>query len=159
MDQEIYGKLISIKRQKVFKEPWFGIISELPPHYEIERVIITADTAFKVGEENDDTAMLIMAKCRDYILIIDMFCDKVEFPELITAIKSFHNKHNLKHYKNYISEVLIEDKASGQSAIQMLQKNKHIGSIITPIKVDRDKYTRAISTTDEWDRDWETSDM
>lgn len=151
VDQEIYGKFISLKKQKVFKEPWFSIVDELPKHYDIQQIILSADTAFKIGEENDDTAILVMAKCKNYILIIDMFCDKVEFAELLRAIKSMYDKHNLKHYNKYISEMIIEDKASGQSAIQMLQKNKQVGSIVTPIKADKDKYTRAISTTDEWE--------
>jgi predicted phage terminase large subunit-like protein len=151
VDQEIYGKFIKIKRQKVFKETWFEIIEKVPQYYEFEQIIISADTAFKTSEENDDTAMLLMAKCKEYILIMDMICDKFEFAELITSIKSFYKKNNLKYHKINISEVLIEDKASGQSAIQMLMKNKVFGGLVKAIKVDKDKYSRAIATTDEWE--------
>jgi len=67
-----------------------------------------------------------------------MWRDRVEFPELKRKCSELYEIHNP-------TEVLIEDKASGQSLIQELQRETKLP--VKPIKVDSDKIARVHAIT------------
>ena len=69
---------------------------------------------------------------------MDVWRDKVEFPELKRIAQSLYARDTP-------DIVIVEDKASGQSLIQELQRNTRIP--VLPIKVDRDKVARAYAAT------------
>ena len=69
---------------------------------------------------------------------MDLWRAKVEYPELVRSVKALYDKW-------HPSRVLVEDAASGQSLIQSLQRETRIP--VLPIKVDKDKYTRASAVT------------
>ena len=96
-------------------------------------IIQSWDTAFKEGEENDFSVCLTLGMLDDGFYVINRWKGKVDFPELEkTAIElaNIYNPHQL----------LIEDKASGQSLIQSLKKRTRLP--IKAVKVDRDKVSR-----------------
>lgn len=137
--QEIYGKFIDAGAEEVFKETWFNIVYSLPPRHLWKRKIISIDTAFKKGSENDYSAGVCVLETLDNkYFIIDMFCEKLEFPELIKVTDEFCDKHS-------VNVVLIEDKASGTPLIQMFNRElKHSVRPITPVG---DKFSRAVAIT------------
>ena len=67
-----------------------------------------------------------------------MWKDRVEFPELKRKVVELSEKHNA-------NEILIEDKASGQSLIQEMQRETRLP--IKPIKVEQDKIARVHAVT------------
>lgn len=78
-------------------------------------VVLAVDSAFKTGVRNDYSVIAVWGTdFRDYFLL-DLWRDRVEFPELKRAIVS-------KALQWDPAEVLIEDKASGISVIQELQR-------------------------------------
>jgi len=70
--------------------------------------------------------------------LIDMWRERVEFPELKKKVIELYERDKP-------NEILIEDKASGQSLIQKLQRNTRLP--IKVIKADTDKISRVHSIT------------
>jgi predicted phage terminase large subunit-like protein len=95
------------------------------------RNIQAVDTAVKIGQENDNTAIATMSYERGRIQIHDVWKGKVEYPDLKKQIKLMADRYSP-------SIIGIEDKASGQ---QILQEMKSLP--LLPLKANVDKKTRA----------------
>jgi predicted phage terminase large subunit-like protein len=135
--QEIEGFFVDIGESQIFHREWFEVLMARPKEAP-QRRIISIDTAFKVGTENDDSAGICIEKYSNMYLITDCFCSKYEFNELVAKSKGFQAN-------NAADIVLIEDKASGQSLIQMY-KNM-VDFPVVPVKPDGDKLSRAVAAT------------
>ncbi|MFA5805416.1 MAG: phage terminase large subunit [Melioribacteraceae bacterium] len=138
-DQEIYGKFVDGSSAGIIKKDWWKYYTkdELEKLRFIKRVQ-SWDTAFKKNEENDFSVCTTWEIRQNGFYLIDLWRGRVEFPELKkTVVKLFND------YKP--NEVLIEDKASGQSLIQELQRETRIP--IKPIKVNTDKIARVHAVT------------
>lgn len=127
----LYQQRPDIKGGAIFKREWWRFYRELP---EYEHRVHSWDTGFKKGEENDPSVCLTMNKCEDGYYISNVFRERLEFPELRRQALARYDAESP-------DEVLIEDKASGQSLIQELQRDSALP--IIPYKVDRDKVARA----------------
>lgn len=101
----------------IIRLEWIRTYRELPPESKIYSW--SWDTAIKVGQENDFSVGLLWAECNNGYYLIDFYKNKLEYPELRKMVNALYNKHKS-------SEVLIEDKASGQ---QILQDFKRMGNI------------------------------
>jgi len=127
----------------IYRKEWFHYYDDLP---ELASIIQSWDTAFKKGSTNDYSVCTTWGVQRgqfgDVYYLIHMWRGKVEYPELK---KKFLELQDL--YKP--NEILIEDKASGQSLIQDLKAAGN--NRLVPIKVDSDKETRAHATTSIFD--------
>lgn len=120
----------------VFKRDWFQYHDGTPPPgYALQ----SWDTAFKTGQENDYSARVdaIVTENRD-VYITDFTWERMEFPQLVTAVKAAHDARKPR-------AVLVEDKASGTSAVQVLKQQS--GVPLIPIRPDTDKISRARSVT------------
>lgn len=146
--QEIKGRFADIGDEEVFHEAWFPIVYELPPRHLWRRKIISMDTAFKKGAENDDSAFTVFLEAAIDRAInyywLDMFLDKLEFPELVKKAKEFFLKHNNDWP---VSRVLIEDKASGTPLIQTFSREVNKIFRPTPVVPITDKYNRAVAVS------------
>ncbi len=113
---------------------WFQRYSSLP---ELRKIIITADTANKTGQQNDYSVFLLSALGMDgNVYLLDMLRGKWTAPDLIQQANDFWLKHRIAR----VAEFYIEDVQSGTTLIQTLSLNlKHT---IKPIKRTRDKFTR-----------------
>jgi predicted phage terminase large subunit-like protein len=123
----------------MFKREWW---QEFDPEYwsrSLARQIIQVwDTAFKVKKHNDYSVCSTWALMPAGVYVLDVWREKVEFPELKRAAKQQYDKWQP-------SAVLVEDKASGQSLIQELQRDTNIP--IIAVSVDVDKVARAAPVT------------
>lgn len=136
--QEIFGKFIDIGEEEIFHEAWFPVKYELPPDHLWIRKIISLDTAFKKGAENDDSAGVCILETHVGYFWIDTFWEKLEFPELVKRAKEFYLKHDP-------DVCLIEDKASGTPLIQTFKREVNFPvKAINPIT---DKINRAVAVT------------
>jgi predicted phage terminase large subunit-like protein len=138
-DQEIYGIFIDKATSGLIKNSWWKFISENDVFKErILKKVQIWDTAFKEKQENDFSVCLTWLVTIDKYILINVFRDRVEFPEL--------KKSAIEQYEIYKpNEVWIEDKASGISLIQELRRGTRIP--IKEIKADKDKleYISAIT--------------
>ncbi len=138
-DQEIYGKFVDGSSAGIIKRDWWKYYTkeELEKLRFIKRVQ-SWDTAFKKNEENDFSVCTTWEIRQNGFYLIDLWRGRVEFPELKKTVEKLYND-----YKP--NEVLIEDKASGQSLIQELQRETRIP--IKAIKVSADKIARVHAVT------------
>ncbi|MDP1995014.1 MAG: phage terminase large subunit, partial [Ignavibacteria bacterium] len=156
--QEIYGKFIEENEAQIINHSWWkyfrmveggwlmvdgrgastGSTSLTTGSLGIERIVQSWDTAFKTKEENDFSVCTTWGITKNKFLLLHLFRERMEFPELKRKAAEL-----FLTFKP--SVVLIEDKASGQSLIQELERETRIP--IRKIKVDKDKYARFISVT------------
>jgi len=136
--QEIFGEFIDVSTESVFKPEWWQFVDELPPVVNRQRMILSIDSAFKIGEENDFSGFSIFLEHRSGFVWVYAIALKLEFPQLIQKTIDLYNEFNP-------DLVLIEDKASGQSLIQTLRQN--VPFPVAGYKPDRDKYSRAVAIT------------
>jgi predicted phage terminase large subunit-like protein len=87
----------------------------LPFYYKVQ----TVDSSFKTGVKNDYSVIATWATDNVDYYLLDIWREKVEFDQLITGIKDQYGKW-------HPNTVLIEDAASGQSAIQTLRNKTRI---------------------------------
>lgn len=98
---------------KTFQRLWFRYCDypELPKIF--ERIIQIWDTAFEEDESADWSACITLGLAAGKVYVLDVFRERLAFPRLIPAVKA--------QYKKWKPErILIEDKASGKSALQVL---------------------------------------
>lgn len=119
----------------IFKDKWWQYYSEVP---KLDRVIWAWDTAFKIKTQNDYSAGICVGVGKDGYYVLDLICDRLEYPDLKRRVVAAYNKLRS-------SAVLVEDKASGQSLIQELKRDTRLP--VLPIKVDSDKMARATAIT------------
>lgn len=138
-DQEIYGKFVDGSSTGIIKRDWWKYYTkdELEKLRFIKRVQ-SWDTAFKKNEENDFSVCTTWEIRQNGFYLIDLWRGRVEFPELKKTVEKLFNDFKP-------NEVLIEDKASGQSLIQELQRETRIP--IKAIKVNADKIARVHAIT------------
>ena len=132
----LYQQRPSSKGGDIIKGKWFKRFTTMP---RFKRIIITADTAQKTKEHNDFSVFLVAGLAFDGgIYIIDVIRGKWEAPELESKASDVFHK-----YKSIGTQGLyIEDKSSGTSLIQSIQRKQKIP--VKGVKVDADKYTRVL---------------
>lgn len=85
---------------------------------------LSFDTAFREGQAAARSACLVVEMLPDYrILIRDAWARRLDFPALLGGIRDTANaySHDEAQGRRKLREVIIEDKASGISAIQTLR--------------------------------------
>ncbi len=131
----LYQQRPAAMEGKIFKREWWKFYREAPA---FDRVVLSLDTAFKAGASNDYSVATVWGEAKTGYYLLDMFRARVEFPELQRVAESLAAKWNP-------SSVLVEDKASGQSLIQSLQRETKLP--VLPVKVSTDKESRAHACT------------
>lgn len=132
----LYQGNVSAAQGNIFKRDWFRHYQTPPEKF--FRVIQSWDTAFKTGATNDYSVCVTIAETANGFYLLALYRAKVEFPELKRQV-------GLQADLWRPSEIYVEDKASGQSLVQELKLATTYPVI--PVKVDRDKETRASAVT------------
>ena len=86
--------------------------------------IITADTAFKAADMNDWSVFQCWGLGTGHMFLLDQVRGRWEFPDLLKNADLFWKKHARRTSAHVApaTEFWIEDKASGQSLIQVLRQ-------------------------------------
>ncbi len=138
-DQEIRGKFIDQKNRGIIKKHWWQYYEpfELASKRIINKIQIW-DTAFKKEQENDYSVCETWYITKDGYYLKHLFRDRLEFPELKKKAGELYEQEKP-------DQVWIEDKASGISLIQELERNTRIP--IKKITAEKDKieYVNAAS--------------
>lgn len=109
----------------IIKKEWFRYWRDLK---EVEKritlKIITADTAFKAGDANDWSVFQCWGiEGTSGMYLLDQVRGKWEFPSLVANAKAFWDKHTGRRSGiTPATEFWVEDKASGQSLVQVLRQ-------------------------------------
>lgn len=129
------GDWTAAETGNIFQREFWKYYDEAPrPQY----VVQSLDSAFKAGAENDYSVCTTWGVATDGYYLLSLWRGKVEFPELKRQTLALAAAWNPR-------VLLVEDKASGQSLIQELRRDSRLP--VRPVKVDRDKITRAHAVT------------
>ena len=120
----------------VFKDYWWQWLDQRP--VEVGRITQYWDTAFKVKTSNDYCVCTTMGEVEGGYVVLDVWRGRLEYPDLIRQVIFEYEKHRP-------TRIGIEDAASGQSAIQTLQRETRLP--VVPVPVDKDKVSRANAVT------------
>lgn len=125
----------------VFKLQWFKLWPRLDsdgnehsgdlPHF--DQVVQSWDTAIQDKETNSFTVCTTWGVCDLGYFLLDVWRKHVEFPEMLHAMNDLAKEW-------HPHAILVENKSSGQSAIQELRRST---LPVIAIDVDRDKTARA----------------
>ncbi len=133
--QALYQQRPSAIEGAILKREYWRFYKQLP---QFNMIVQSWDTAFKTKKENDFSVCLTFGISDTGFYILDRWKARVEFPDLkrvvIQKAEQFHP-----------NEILIEDKASGQSLIQEIRRDTRLP--IIAIQVDKDKVARANAST------------
>lgn len=136
--EALFQQRPSNPKGNIIQSAWFQRFVEQPDEEKVILKVLSLDSAFKTKEENDFSALQLWWATATGFYLIWSIKRKLEFPELKQLVKD-----------SYLAElpdwVLVEDKASGQSLIQELQRGTNIP--IYPWKVDTDKVSRVHAVT------------
>jgi predicted phage terminase large subunit-like protein len=122
----------------IFKREWWRYWTEATLPARFEEIVLSVDSAFKTGRENDYSVGLVLGVGPAGYYVLDVTRKRLEFPALKREIEMLALK-----WKPDV--VLVEDKASGMSLLQELRVGTQLP--ILAIKVDADKVTRANAVT------------
>jgi len=116
---------------------WFKCFAYPPHPKETKRVFQAWDTASKPNEvTNAPWVCITFAETKDgRIYILDVFRKWMNYPKGKRAVKNQAHKFNP-------TEIVIEDKSTGQSLIQELPEEKDFSFSIIAFEPDADKVTR-----------------
>jgi predicted phage terminase large subunit-like protein len=138
-EQEIHGKFVDVATDRIIKREWFQVTGFINPEENRKYILQSWDTAFKKNEENDYSVCTTWEIYQNQYRLIDVFRERLEFPELKKKVVELNEKFKP-------NEIIIEDKASGISLLQELERNTVLP--IIPIKTgSKDKVERVHSIT------------
>ena len=115
----------------IFKKDWFPSFGG---PLEVSRTVFSLDCAFKTGQQNDYSVILVISETKSVLHIRLVSRGRWEYPELqrrAVALAAIWRPN----------AVLVEDAASGQSLIQSLKAETLLP--ILPVKPMGDKVSRA----------------
>jgi predicted phage terminase large subunit-like protein len=137
----IREKLLDLRAMagSIFSRDWFRYVSreDLPESF--DQVIQIWDTAFEESQSADWSVCVTLGLAEGLVYVLDVYRAKLEFPDLVAAMKR-------EYARVQPQAVLVEKKASGRSALQVLRRE----TTIPLIEVDpggKDKVARARSVT------------
>lgn len=121
----------------LFKRAWFKRYTILP---KFELLVSLWDTAQSVQAKAARSCNMLMGLAHNGIYIVDVFKERMEYPALFDAL--------VQRYEAQCADsVVVEDKSSGISVIQDLQKNTRVPVIAYQVG-SRSKVDRAVAQTE-----------
>lgn len=126
--QEIYGELLSFEDYGIIKRRWIKLWPKDKPVPKSHFTLQSYDTAFKVKVKNDPTAHIAVIVVRPderspfVVLLADAWTEKLLYPDLRDKVQKTYDKYTYDPSDRQADAILIEDKGSGQSLIQDLQR-------------------------------------
>jgi predicted phage terminase large subunit-like protein len=138
--QELHGEFLNRSELQIFQPEWWKTSDKLPEPQTIMKTFISIDTAFGIKTVNDESALTVWYKLFDGdFWCVDCWHGRLDFPTLVEKVKEY-----IANYKP--DNVVIENKASGQSLIQVLQHDLETLPV-SPFDPQGDKVDRATSIT------------
>lgn len=127
-----------------FKHGWWQRYRVLPDT--ITRAEITVDSAFKDGVGNDYSVFALWASDGQHAYLVRVWRDRVQFPGLIQMGREAHAWATYR-LPGLSIPLVVEDNASGQSAIQVWTDTDRFPVIPYRVKAGNSKVSRAEAVT------------
>lgn len=123
----------------VFKREWFRYVGREGLPNSFEQVVQAWDTAFEEGESADWSPCVTLGLAEGTVYVLDVYRARLEFPELVGAVVQQYERMRP-------GTVLVEKKASGRSALQVLKKETTL-PVVAVEPGGKDKVARARAVT------------
>ena len=120
------------------KRDWFKFYKATPEKDDNSRIVQSWDTACKAEDHNDYSVCTTWMIKENKYYLLDVLRKRLEYPELLKRMKA-HAKHH------HASQILIEDKGAGTSALQELKRHTKLN--VKGIEPKGDKPTRLYTVT------------
>jgi predicted phage terminase large subunit-like protein len=130
------------KEGEIFRRGFVQFYDPALPLPTFKRKVMSWDTGFKEKTQNDPSAGGVGGETDQGIYLLDAVRERMAYPALKEKSKTWAAAHRP-------SALLIEDKASGQSLIQELQRETSLP--VVPVQVDTDKVSRAWAVVPTWE--------
>lgn len=135
--QSLYQQAPTPDRGHVIQRDWLeGRYDQLPDRG--VTIVQAVDSSFKTGTANDYSVIATWASDRTYYYLVNIWRGKVEFPDLVKQVEA-----QAAAYKP--TSILVEDAASGQSALQVLRAETKLP--VVPVKATASKISRIESVS------------
>lgn len=128
----------------LFKLQWLKRYNARPPVHEIQGIFQSWDTAYEVAEGNDYSVCSTWALCGKRYFLLDIFRERLQFPELERAVYKQREKWNA-------NLVIVENAGSGISLYQNIRIRTQ-GLWMTTLKPSRSKQDRASQQSPKFER-------
>jgi predicted phage terminase large subunit-like protein len=136
----LYQQSPYIQGGNMIRAKWWRTYPDDMKPERFSSLIIAADTAFKARQDSDYSVLMTLGlDTTGDIYVVDVIREKFEFPELKRRMIQANNQWRGRGLRG----IYIEDKASGQSLIQELQRESGIS--VVPYRVSSDKVSRVTS--------------
>ncbi len=122
---------------RIFKREWFRYFDQRPLTF--EDLIQVWDTAWEEQESADWSVCATLGLADNAVYVLDVFRARLETPALLRVMRELYARHRP-------NAVLIEDKSSGKSALQMLRAETRL-PVVAVAPGGRDKTARARAIT------------
>lgn len=119
----------------IFKKQWFEIVPSAPQGVTWH---VKIDPAYTSKNENDPTAIMCYAWHENNLYIRNVEAVRLEFPKLITFIKTYAVNQGLTSK----SKIYVEPKASGKSIVQQIKSETGL-NVLEDTVPEKDKVARA----------------
>lgn len=140
----LYQQRPAAMEGQIYKREWWGTFTpttedpqQLVADLGITHLVQFWDTAFKVKSQNDYSSCATIGSNGTRYYLLDVWKGKQEYPELKRTVQS--------HYAKWMPHTLLVEDTAGQSLIQEL--NRETTLPLQPVKVDKDKVSRAYAVT------------
>lgn len=141
----------------LIRTEWFKRYREPKERY--RQMYIVCDTAFSTKQSADNSAFMLVGITEENdMYLLDLYVNKMDFIDLKNTLLNFFRKAQ-ERYRMYnsISDIFIENKASGMSLIQELRHERLPVSELYPTHYSRelkkeqttDKYTRYLEVSSD----------
>lgn len=142
----LYQQRPTPKEGGTFRREWFDrryrSLDSLPT---LTRIVQSVDSAFKEGVANDYSVIATWGTDGINYYLLDLWRNRVAFPDLVQGVKDQYAQWNGWSGGPGIAAVLIEDKASGQSAIQTLRRETNLPIIGVPAEGSKESRADNVS--------------
>jgi len=118
----------------ILKRHWFGVYDQPERHY--LGIIQGWDTGFKDGVNNDFSACVTLGVGLSHVDVLDVYSAQIEFPDLERALQEQHLIASSR-FPGVPITVLVEDKGSGQSLIQVARRRGSRNISVIPVSASR----------------------
>ena len=137
--EPIYQQNPQAAEGNIFKHKYWKRAYTVPG--KILRVIQSWDTGYKKGDDNSYSACTTWVETENCYWLVHAWWGKVSFPELKRRAVALYQDTTINTLYGRPNEVLVEDKASGQSLVDELEEDTTLP--VKRIQPEGDKVARA----------------
>jgi predicted phage terminase large subunit-like protein len=158
--QEIYAEILDPEEGGIVKRDWFKLWPATKPLPKLEFILQSYDCAFTEKAQNDPTACISFGVFKPQdggmcVLVMDAWQDRLQYPDMKDKVlEEYESVYGEGKDARRVDLVLVEEKASGISLIQDLQRAHVFVRAYNPGRADKVQRLSIVSNIIRAGRVW-----